>query len=254
MSIDFRANASALIFAFLLAACEAPPQSTYPRPEIPPYRPSGVLTLVKRLPVKASQAQLSASLPVIMTEVARAGMSDSEKVREAVAILAHQPKVVEVLVTSYRNLPPQHFAQRLLTVQVIGQMRRADARTFLGEVVRKPLPADTPIKDGLSQRDIEEAIQVKAVHGLAFLRSDIAFDDIVKVMREHESEHVRREAIDAWLWNHGDRPKAAGELKALLPDRYHKFIGIPRFVRGMDAAAFNKHVLGKRRQDKGGRR
>lgn len=99
---------------------------------------------------------------------------------------------------------------------------------------------------GMSLREREEIIQVKAMQGLAYLGTDAAADETVRIISEHESEHVRREAIDAYLWNHGDSAEAVRHLKTLIPARYHAFVGMPRYVRGGDAVLFNRKTAEQR--------
>jgi len=209
--------------------------------------PSQVLALVRSLPPSPSEADLTRQLPAIMQEIARSPARDADIVRDAVVLLALQPAVVEALSQNYERLPLLRYGERLLVIQIAGALRRPDATGFLEEVIWKPLPPLVRMREGLSEREQEEIVQVKAVHGLAYLRTSSAAERTIRVILEHESEHVRREAIDAYLWNHGDTPEAARRLKALIPARYHAFVGMPRYVRGVDAAEFDRQTAARRK-------
>ena len=100
---------------------------------------------------------------------------------------------------------------------MLGEMKRSDAMAQLREVVWAPLPPADSQADKLTARDFEEMVQVKAVEGLAFLATPQADAAVREVIAKHEALHVRVSAIDAYMWNHGDRPETAAELYRLLP-------------------------------------
>ena len=85
-------------------------------------------------------------------------------------------------------------------------------------------------------------IRVKAVHGLAYLRTDESDEAIIDIMRYHESIAIRITAIDSYMWNNGDSEVAAQQLYIALPINLHKFVQRPRFRRGMDRAEFNAQL------------
>ena len=105
----------------------------------------------------------------------------------------------------YRQLPAEAFEQRLMTISVVGELQRADAMPMLQDVVWAPLPEESSMPEGLSPRDIQEMIQANAVQGLCFLRSAKGYKAVMDVILNHESLHVRIEAIDAYMWNQARR-------------------------------------------------
>ena len=128
---------------------------------------------------------------------------------------------------------------------MLGALRREDAFEGLANIAWKALPP-SPARVRCVQvtpRAREETIQSKAVQGIAYLRSERAFAEAERIMREHESVAVRVEAIDAWMWNKGDADDAAARLYSLLPPQYHPYVERPRFHRGMDAARFEERML-----------
>jgi hypothetical protein len=75
-----------------------------------------------------------------------------------------------------------------------------------------------------------------------FLRADDDLDEVIAIVREHESAFVRFEAINAYLWNHDDSEDAAENLRRALAEEFHKYIEMPRFAKGIDAYEFDRHV------------
>ena len=142
----------------------------------------------------------------------------------------------------YRQLPAEAFEQRLMTISVVGELQRADAMPMLQDVVWAPLPEESSMPEGLSPRDIQEMIQTNAVQGLCFLGSAEGYKAVMDVILNHESLHVRIEAIDAYMWNHGDSEETAAHLFKTLPEAFHKYVERPRFHAGMDVKDFNERL------------
>jgi hypothetical protein len=190
------------------------------------------------LPANASEAEMSRAIGVLLPELLRARNQDVPLIAETLAALRQQTAAVPALARQYQALPPAAFEQRLLTLGLVGELRRPDATPLLGDVLWAPLPAKREMPEGLSERDLEEMIQVKAVQGLAFLATAEADEIVKEAMLAHESTHVRISAIDAFLWNHGDRPEVAKQLYQLLPATLHPFVERPRFHAGVDPLEF----------------
>ncbi len=210
---------------------------------------------VSDLAANASEAEVSRALQTLLPDLLGASMGDAQTVLEVLRNLGKQPQAVPALAQSYRKLAPQAFQERLFTLGLVGELKRADALPFLREVISAPLPA----KDGrkaaaelLSPRELEEMIQAKAVQGLAYLTTKEADAAAREVMLEHESMHVRQTAIDAYMFNHKDSPEAAKELYAILPQELHPFVERPRFHAGTDPEEFSERL--KAWQEKWGSR
>jgi hypothetical protein len=132
----------------------------------------------------------------------------------------------------------------MLTIGFLGELKQREAMPFLSEIVWQRLPNKGMggHSELLSERELEEMIQAKAVQGLAYLGISEADGAVQEVMLEHESLHVRETAVDAYMWNHGDSAEAAKELYSLLPEDLHPLVERPRFQAGMDPEVFTARL------------
>ena len=180
-------------------------------------------------------------LELLISEVQRARQSDIPHVYRAIAILRKHPDVVKELVSRYHTVQSSAYDQRVLILQIIGELRRVDALGFLQQVVWQALP-EHDRNHGLSSRDREEIVRVKAVHGVGYLRRQEAFEELLHIMQRHKSRAVSIAAIDTYMWNQHDSETAASLLYGLLQEELHPYIERPRFYRGMDLDAFDERV------------
>ena len=206
------------------------------------FEASRMRQIVADLPSKASADQVELALLDLLPQVYRATKADLPVIAEVVAGLRQQPGAVEAMARQYRQLPAEAVEQRLVVLGILGEMKRTDAMAQLREVVWAPLPPADSKGDLLTERDIEEMIQAKAVQGLAYLATPQADAAVREVIERHEALHVRVSAIDAYMWNHGDSPKTAAELYRLLPADLHPYVERPRFHSGMDRQEFTRKL------------
>jgi hypothetical protein len=199
-----------------------------------------VQRIVKDLSRDASVDEVGLALYELLPQIYRATGADLPVVGEALKALGRQPSAVDALEIQLEQLPAEAFEKRLTVVGILGELRRADALAPLHEVVWAPLPAAESTAEALTERDLEEMIQAKAVQGLAYVATPIADEAVRDVIVHHDSLHVRVSAIDAYMWNHGDSRKTADELYALLPAEMHPFVERPRFESGMDPEKFSR--------------
>jgi hypothetical protein len=197
---------------------------------------------VADLPEKASADQVELALYDVLPQIYKATKGDLPVVAEVVEELRKQPGAVEAIGRQYRQLPAEAFEHRLVVLGILGEMKRADALAQLRDVVWAPLPAVESRADKLTARDLEEMVQVKAVQGLAFLATPQSDAAVREVIAKHEALHVRISAIDAYMWNHGDRPETAAELYALLPAELHPYVERPRFQSEQNAEEFTRKL------------
>lgn len=240
-----------LLFGFWVRGISAAAQERVP--EEPPD-PTGRVTArpldaaklrstVTALPANAAAAEVSKAIQTLLPDLLGASVGDAQTVADILKELGKQPQAVSAFAQSYRRLPPQAFEERLLTIGMVGELKRAESLPFLREVISAPLPAKDPsAAERLSQRELEEMIQAKAVQGLAYLGTKEADAAVRDVMLKHESEHVRQTAIDAYMFNHKDSPEVAKELYAILPQELHPYVERPRFHAGMDLKEFDERV------------
>jgi hypothetical protein len=206
------------------------------------FEASRLRQVVADLPAKASVDQVELALYDVLPQIYRATNRDLPVVAEVVEKLRQQPGAVEAIARQYRQLPAEALENRLVVLGMLGEMKRPDAMAQLREVVWAPLPPADSEPDKLTARDFEEMVQVKAVQGLAFLTTPQADAAVREVIAKHEALHVRVSAIDAYMWNHGDRPETAAELYRLLPAELHPYVERPRFQSGQDAEEFTRRL------------
>jgi hypothetical protein len=214
-----------------------PPPETAP----PPPAPLDLDVVVKNIATEATRQQID---DVVARLVAAFSDSTSGQAGDAVAALAslsHQPHLVASLIEYFERLPPA-AATRVTTLAIIGELRRVDAAPFLQKVVWAPLPTRESDGERLASRGIEEVVRIKAVHGLAYLRTPEAYRALIDIARRHDSVAVKSAAIDAYMWNHDDSPSAAQTLYAELPSDLHKLVERPRFHAGVDPKQFNERL------------
>ena len=198
--------------------------------------------IVADLPPAASADQVELALFDLLPQIYQATNRDRPVVAEVVASLSRQPGAVAALARQYRQLPAEGIERRLMVLGILGEMKRPDAVAQLREVVWAPLPPADSHPEKLTERDLEEMIQAKAVQGLAYLATPQADAAVREVIKNHEALHVRVSAIDAYMWNHGDSPETAAELYRLLPADLHRYVERPRFHRGVDREEFTRRL------------
>ncbi len=206
------------------------------------FEASRMRQVVADLPLVASVDEVELALSDVLPQVYKATKGDVPVIADVVARLRKQPGAVEAMARQYRQLPAEAIEQRLVVLSMLGEMKRPDAVAQLREVVWAPLPPADSQGELLTERDFEEMVQAKAVHGLAYLATPQADAAVLEVIERHEALHVRVSAIDAYMWNHGDSPKTAAELYRLLPADLHMYVERPRFHSGMDRKEFTRKL------------
>jgi hypothetical protein len=206
------------------------------------FEASRLWQIVADLPQVASVDEVELALFDLLPQIYRATNRDLPVVAEVVARLRQQPGAVEAMARQYQQLPAEEIEQRLVVLGILGEMKRSDAVAQLREVVWAPLTPAESQAERLTERDLEEMIQVKAVQGLAYLATPQADAAVREVIKKHEALHVRVSAIDAYMWNHGDSPATAAELYRLLPAALYPYVERPRFHRGMNREEFARRL------------
>jgi hypothetical protein len=64
----------------------------------------------------------------------------------------------------------------------------------------------------------------------------------VRAIREHPEADVRRAAIDAYLYNHGDGEEAVRYVRTIARPEDQKWVGIPRRTLDTDPDDMRKRV------------
>lgn len=203
---------------------------------------SRVLELALEIPKEISLDKLSEIVEEILSEIRRTKVDDTHLIYEAINILRNHLNIIEVLINRYNNLVKNNYNERILTIQVVGELRRPEGYQFLKSIVWGMLPKKDEYGEELSPLDYEEIIQSKAIEGITYLRSEKAFEETINVMINHKSLSVKTSAIDTYMWNLNDNKESAKKLYELLPFELHKYIERPRFHRNMDARKFQNKL------------
>jgi hypothetical protein len=216
-------------------------------PSPPPLATSGstafdTQAIVGAIPPNASREQVDQGVERFVAAFSNARSSDVPAFFNAFSRFRDQPNLVVAFGDYYGRLPKTDHGKRLVTLALLGELKRPDAMPFLHKIVWTPLPNRESLAEGLGARDWEEIVLIKAIDGLGYLRTPEADKALIEVMKQHESIAARNAAIDSYMWNHEDSEDAARVLYQVLPVEWHKFVQRPRFHRGMDAKRFNEQV------------
>ena len=243
---------SALSMALLAGFAACGPRGDTPetakRVSPPPPLPTSQLpqpdlsTILSNIPPNAAREQVDHAVEDFMAAFSKSRSGDLRRFTDALAAVREQPQLVASIVAHYQRLPQPNHTERITTLAILGELRRPDAMPFLQQIVWTPMPSRQPVAEGLTQRDFEEMVIVKALQGLGYLRTPESDKALVDVMQHHESRAVKIAAISSYMWNHDDTSEAAQALYQILPAELHKFVERPRFHRDMDRNRFNEQL------------
>jgi hypothetical protein len=226
------------VLAMGLVACQGPtvaPQRSK-KAKLPPKKPhlqkiisdqvyekNRAFGLAKNLKPDEPKERLESLLPAFLGELRRAAKEDMPSAYEAISLLGQQPRAFSAMYEYYNQIPATDYPGRLFVLSIIGEMRKPEALPMLRGLVWSPLP---PGKRNvyLSKRQLEAIIKVKAVHGIAYLRTEEAYQELRKIIQTHESPIVRIGAIEAYKWNRGYHEETLAELRRILPEQYHSYV------------------------------
>jgi hypothetical protein len=241
----------ALLLVTLIGFCgtrppvpETPDTNLPPAPalQLPTFQKPDLQSILNTIPPNASREQMDRGVASLLSLFSSARAADAPDFAGAFITLRQQPHIVASFVGYYERLPKANHGQRMTVLSFLGELQRRDAMPFLHQKVWTTLPRRERGKEGLTRRDFEEMVIVKAVHGIGYLRTAEADKALIEVMRRHESRAVKISAIDTYMWNHGDTSNAAQELFGILDRELHRFVERPRFYRGMDRQRFNEQL------------
>ena len=225
-----RAALAAVVFGGLglgtMSACSTPQEPTPvartaaddSRPETgetagPP--PSEVLKDYKlHSPPKLSKA---ADVAAFIDWAAASHVDEAEDVQKVMAGVARNKEVLAALIAEVERVQTTDHPRAVIALGLLGETRSADAQAFFTAFVRRPLPdKGTEIEGEIVEQTLAAQLQGKAIDGLAFINSDSSNKVVTEVAGRHESRIVRAEAINAYLWNHGDSDEARARLAQVV--------------------------------------
>jgi hypothetical protein len=215
-----------------------------PPPEPPPPStvPLDLSAIVKGIPQDAPRQQIDAAAARLVAAFTEMTSGQAAEATAALASVRDQPLIVTSLIGYFDGLRAEEGTGRLTTLAIIGELRRIEAAPFFQKVIWTPLPTSGSRGELSTVSGLEEMLRVKAVHGLAYLRTTDADDALIDIMRRHNSVAVKIAAIDSYMWNHDDSAGAAQTLYGELPPDFHRFVQRPRFHAGVDRKQFNEQL------------
>jgi hypothetical protein len=167
-----------------------------------------------------------------------APMSEVDALRAATAEGCNDD-VVAILGSELNTLPIIDRSRHSVLLSILGESRRETAvvplERFIWNIVDVLPPVEiTPVSMIPHQVvcdfgiDFGHAFRARAVEMLTYIGTARAIEGAVRVIREHPEADVRRAAIDAYIYNHGDSPEAIREVSAFVCAEDREWIGIPR--------------------------
>jgi hypothetical protein len=165
---------------------------------------------------------------------------EADYARSLIVRAGRNPEVVKRLIDEVEKNQFADFSRALLTLGVLGELKTSVAEEFLTDFAFRPLPDKGTEVDGEILEQTQAAmLQGKAVDGLAYLNTERSNRVLFKIVAGHPSRIVRAEAINAYLWNHGDSEEAKRTLAQFVAKDELIFLDRVRRVKGERPEVFN---------------
>lgn len=170
---------------------------------------------------------------------------EREDGRRALAAVAASPNASAVargLTAEVERAREADHSRALVALALLGELKNKEVGVpFLTGFIARPLPQQGTIVDGeIIEQTAQLQLQGKAVHGLAYLRDDVADREVMKIISSHPSRVIRGEAINAWLWNRQDTQAARDQLASIVKPEDRVLIDRPRRTETTTADEFNR--------------
>ncbi len=168
---------------------------------------------------------------------------ETEIVREHLAAARENRDVGEAFCEHAMRARQADHSRSLVALALLGEMKSPTGEKCFMEFLRLPLPTQGTVVEGeILEQTALATLQAKAVDGLAFLGTPSAQEEVLRIVRAHPSRIVRAEAINAYLWNHGDSAEAKATLRKHVQKGEEIFIDRVRFNSGEKAETFNRKL------------
>lgn len=166
--------------------------------------------------------------------------ADREIVRSAIAARAGDTAFVQALCSEAFAAKDTDFTRALVTLSILGETRSGEGQQCLTRFVHLPLPQGGLVVQGENvEQTALASLQAKAIHGLAYLRSPTADQEVLKAAQSHPSVIVRAAAIHSFLWNHASSPDARTTLQEYVRPEERIFLDRVRRDYGDTPQTFN---------------
>jgi len=212
---------------------------TYEKPGPPPSRILAERKLNQPPPLRTKE-----HVPIFVDWAGKSLVQERERARQAITEAREYNDVVSALIEEVdRSQKMNDYSRTLLVLAIIGEMKNELGAKYLLDFVHKPLPEKGTIIDGeIIERTLQEMLQAKAVDGLAYMRSPEWDAQVKRVIGSHPSRAVRAEAINAFMWNHGDSREAHRELSERVSKEDLILLDRVRRLSGDSAEVFNSKL------------
>jgi hypothetical protein len=207
--------------------------------------------LLKSYEVHSPPALSSASdVPRFLDWAGASHADERDDARKVLAEAASRPEVIDGFIKEIERVQTTDHTRALLALALLGETRNPTAQDFFAGFARRPLPTTGTVIEGeIIEQTRAAQLQAKAVDGLAYANTEASNRAVTQIIAEHPSKIVRAEAINAYLWNHGDSDEARKFLtqfvrkdELILLDRVRRDTGETADVFNRKLAAFlDKH-------------
>lgn len=183
---------------------------------------------------------LAADVAAFIDWAGASHVDEEDDVRKAIAAAAQNKEVISALIAEVERVQTTDHPRALLALGLLGETRSAGAQDYFTAFVRRPLPDKGTVVEGeIIEQTLAAQLQGKAVDGLAFINTASANEVVTEVIARHSSKIVRAEAINAYLWNHGDSAEARESLARVVREDERILLDRVRRIAGETAETFD---------------
>jgi hypothetical protein len=166
-----------------------------------------------------------------------------EEIRRLIAAARENASIAAALCDEASRSAESDHSRALLTLSILGEMRSRAGEDCLRKVLHQPVPEKGTLAHGeLVEATAVGMLQAKAVDGLAYLHTPSADEEVLWAVGKHPSRIVRAEAIEAYLWNHGDSAEARATLQKYVRPEEAVFLDRIRREPEENAESFNRRL------------
>ncbi len=116
------------------------------------------------------------------------------------------------LVARFRAARSVDSSRALLILSLLGEMRTEPGHELFEELLAEPVPPATP--ETQASRGTQLAYQAKAVHGIGYLFTAAANQQLLDLAGAHPERLIRAEAIRTYAFNQGDAARETARAAA----------------------------------------
>jgi hypothetical protein len=185
----------------------------------------------------------AADVPGFLNWAGASHVDERDDARKVLAEAANRADVIDGFIQEIERVQTIDHTRALLALALLGETRSPNAQNFLAEFAQRPLPTGGTVIEGeIIEQTRAAQLQAKAVDGLAYANTETSNRTVTQIIAGHPSKIVRAEAINAYLWNHGDSDDARRFLAQFV--RRDELILLDRVRRdtGETAESFNRKL------------